>query len=271
MRTPAIFCALLAAAVGLLAPLRAEPTMQVVPVFTEFWAQNRGGIKAFGLTRQEFPVSRVYLQGSAWAVELDRHTYVVTAAHVVGVGTHPSPDAFQEIKNGEIVTRTKIPWASTQRTETAFVARVGIGDFGTPVKSVGSSPDLPNDLVLLEPATDQVWAELRATRLATNTPRVGDQVQVLGIPKTFVQQLTSAAVTAVFEQQGYFVLNTALEAGFSGGLVTGKDGLAVGLVTGTTNGQTTVSLVNGTRLKGATFKPAEQVLSLHPEVFPELK
>ena len=195
----------------------------------------------------------------------------MTAAHVIGVSTHPQPAVFQEIKNGEIVTRTKIGWASTQLTETAFVARVGIGDFGTPVKSVGSSPDLPNDLVLLDPATDQMWTELRPTRLATNTPRVGDQVQVLGIPTTFAQQLTNATVTAVFEQQGYFVLNTALEAGFSGGLVTGKDGLAVGVVTSTTKEQTTVSLVTGSRLKGTFFKPAEQVLSLHPEVFPALK
>jgi hypothetical protein len=271
MRTQANFCAIFAAAVGLLAPLRAEPTAQVVSVFSEFWAQNRGGIKAFGLTRQGLQVSRVYLQGSAWAVELDRHTYLVTAAHVVGVGTHPSPTAFQAIKSGEIITRTKIDWASTQLTETAFVARVGIGDFGTRVKSVGSGPDLPNDLALLEPATDQVWTELRPTRLAANTPRVGDQVQVLGIPKTFAQQLTNATVTAVFEQQGYFVLNTALEAGYSGGLVTGKDGLAVGMVTSTSKEQTTVSLVTSSRLKGATFKPADQVLSLHPEVFPGLK
>jgi V8-like Glu-specific endopeptidase len=249
--------------------LRAAPTAQTVQVFTALCAQNQGVVSTLGISHQGVQVSRVYTQGSAWAVELDGRTYLVTAAHVVGVGTHLPPVAFQEVKNGDIVTRTKIVWGSAPVTETAFAAQVGIGDFGTPIKSVGvfGSATKPEDMVLLEPTTDRVWTELHPTKLAANAPRIGDLVQVLGFPETFTQQLTTATVTAVLEQQGYFVLNTKLAPGNSGGLVTDKDGLAIGVVTSTTKDQTTVSLVTGSRLKGGTFKPADQVLSLHPEVF----
>ena len=255
------------------APLNASttdaPTAQTVQVFTEILAQNSG--KKFGIPRS-MP-SRIYAKGSAWAVVLDGHHYLVTAAHVVGVGEHPEPAVFQEVKNGEIVTRTKLDWDNSPRTETAYQVKVGIGDFGTSVKNVGLfSADSPlKDVVLLEPTEERVFAELRSTPLAYKVPQVGDTVQVLGIPDTVAQQLTSATVAAVFERRGYFVLSSALPPGYSGGVVLDKEGSALGVVTSTSKSQTTVILVNGARLKGAEFKPTRQVFSKNPEAFQDLK
>ncbi len=256
----------------LMVSLRADPTAQTVKIFTEIAAQNRSMFSTLGVQREKTQISRIYTQGSAWAVELDGHPYLVTAAHVIGLLNRPSPDAIQEVKNGAPVTRTKLEWPNPP-SELAYVVRVGIGDFGAPVKTVGqfSADSSRNDVVLLEPAQGRVLAELRPTKLASSAPKVGDQVQALGLPDTPVQQNESSTVTAVFEPQGYFVLNTALKGGYSGGLVLNKEGLAIGVVTSTNSGQTTVILVNGSRLKGAVFKSAESVFSLHPEVFAGVK
>jgi S1-C subfamily serine protease len=270
-------CAGLPPTSNLSAPLRAvsaiASTAQTVQVFTEITAQNRGGRSTLGFSRESVQISRIYAKGTAWAVVLEGHQYLVTAAHVVGVGEHPEPVVFQEVKNGEVVTRTKLAWDNSPRTETAYQVRVGVGDFGTSVKNVGLfSPDSPlKDVALLEPTEDRVFAELRSTPLAGKVPQVGDTVRALGIPDTFAQQLTSATVAAVFERQGYFVLSTALPPGYSGGVVLDKEGRAVGVVTSTSKNQTTVILVNGARLKGAEFKPARQVFSKNPEAFQDLK
>jgi len=251
----------------------AASTAQTVQVITEITAENRGGRSTLGFSRESVQFSRIYAKGSAWAVVLDNHPYLITAAHVVGVGDHPEPVVFQEVKNGEVVTRTKLDWDNSPRTETAYQVRVGIGDFGSSVKNVGLfSADSPlKDVALLEPTEGRVFTELRSTPLADKVPQVGDTVQVLGIPDTFAQQLTSATVTAVFERLGYFVLSTALQPGYSGGVVLDKDGRAAGVVTSASKGQTTVILVNGARLKGAEFKPARQVFYKNPEVFQDLK
>ena len=240
-----------------------KESKQTIQVVAEVTARHR----QVAFLREVFPVSRVYTSGTAWAIDVNGRRLLVTAAHVVGVGDRPPPVHFEEIKNGKIVSRGPIKLGEVKERDLSYRVRVGLGDLGSAVATIGIIPGLV-DAVLLEPADSRIWREIRPTSVAATAPLAQEEVTVVGYPGTFSEQLTKAVIASVSSQQGYFVLSRALEPGYSGGLVKNRAGEAVGVVSSVTHEQTTVLLISRRALSGASFRPASELLTKNAEKLP---
>ncbi|MBI5767881.1 MAG: trypsin-like peptidase domain-containing protein [Verrucomicrobia bacterium] len=257
-------CIILSAC-GTPAPASSTPpgtgARQTIQVVAEVTARHR----RVAYLREDFPVTRVFTWGTAWAIETSGRRLLVTAAHVVGVGERPPPVHFEEMQNGKIVARNPINLGELKERDFSYRVRIGLGELGSAVATIGTTPDLP-DGVFLEPADSRIWRELRPTALATKNLVKQEEVTVLGYPSTFSEQPTNALVAEIYP--GYFVLNQELDPGYSGGLVTNRSGEAVGVVASVTKKQTTVFFITQHTLSGASFRPASELLVKNAEKLP---
>jgi hypothetical protein len=194
------------------------------------------------------------LAGSVWAAQTSDKPIFVTAAHALGVNLEPP----QQLGGHHIDGKT------------AFLMNVRgtvlIGTLAYEPFTIGLLKDA-NDAAFLTVNDLSAFKAVRLLSLSDSPPIYGESVQVCGYPKTSDQQFATAVVTSVHEDAGFFVLNEALDEGYSGGVVLNSAGKAYGVIVNTdlAKKQTKVLRVTPDTLKTIDWHPADKVLN---KIFP---
>jgi hypothetical protein len=190
------------------------------------------------------------LSGSFWALQTSDKPIFVTAAHVLGLNWEPG------WIGGHTIDR-----------ETAFLrnvkARALIGTLAYEPSDIGRAKDA-NDAAFLMARDSMAFKTVRFLSLSDSPPQYGETVQVVGYPGTPVQQFATTSVTSVNEDAGFFVLNQAVDDGYSGGVVLNSSGeKAYGVIVNTDSAhkQTTVLRITPEMLSAIDWHPADEVLN----------
>ena len=162
----------------------------------------------------------VLLQGAGVVVGSNSKTMVVTAKHVVSPNSKTRSVA-QIVDGDETVTEFS--------TVSQASSRIAIGTVGLQPLSVWLSES--SDLAFLEISESDLKLLLETFQKDPNAPmdldpkyypRPGDELEMWGYPGQHLPQVKKATVSAV--QDGFFVVNAALDGGFSGGIAIFKEG-----------------------------------------------
>ena len=176
--------------------------------------------------------------GTYWSIQAPPpyRNYFVTAAHVLHIGTIPTTI------NGVVVDDSRLRITGRQ-------IRAYMGFLAYDIGYIGTIAGL-QDVVFLRPRRDMSECTLTHLQLANRPPVVREEVNIFGFPSTPRQQLETAQVSSVHESQGYFVLNRAVDPGYSGGPVVDSEGYVYGIVANTdhTNRQTNVIRIDSDML-----------------------
>src|ERR1035437_2021496 len=167
-------------------------------------------------------------KGSFWSIEAPNGIILVTAAHVLGANWKPQKLGGHDVDEKDCFI-------------TKFASRALIGTLGYEPAAVGFAKDL-NDAGFLRPKDPGILKTIKALPLSDTPPTYGENVQVVGYPGTPFEQFSNMSVTAVHEDDHFFVLNQAVDDGYSGGVVLSSAGKAYGVIVNTDAGhkQTTV-------------------------------
>lgn len=157
--------------------------------------------------------------GTFWATSIQGRRVYVTAAHVLGIKL-----AIDSL-DGNKVDNEKMTIIGRE-------TRAYMGPIGYEVGRVGQVTNLV-DIAFLEPKKEQMAKEIAPMPIAATVPRNGEKVSIVGYSKTESQQIEEVTITSVYEQEGFFILNRPVEAGFSGGPVINADGQVYGVIVST--------------------------------------
>jgi len=140
--------------------------------------------------------------------------------------------------------------------------RALMGVFAYPLAEIGRVGDAP-DAVFLRPQNQQLYKTLCHVELAEAPPKRGEKVKIVGFPGTAHEQFKEGFVTDTQEGRGYFVLNEAVDKGYSGGVVLNNEGNAYGVITSTdpAEKQTTVYRITPAMISKIEWKPAAPALN----------
>ena len=163
--------------------------------------------------------------GTYWAINDDFGAQIfVTAAHVLYINTE-KPKSIGGLHVDEY-------WKINSEQKRAKLGFLGfdVGDIGT--------IDGLQDVVFMRPKSKAFIAEAVSLSLAENTPKVLEEISIIGFPSTERQQIEHANITDV--RGGNLTLNKVVDGGYSGAPVLNKDQQVYGLVINSSDRQTTV-------------------------------
>jgi hypothetical protein len=177
----------------------------LVKVFVEHGFKDEKGVSGW-----------IRAQGSGSLVVYNDRWFVITAKHIV----FPNPDTTSIIMKGEKSNKT-IEFKNVIETG----SRVVIGNTGIQPSTLWLPTNDNIDIAILEIPKDLQPSLIFRTLDNTNTNYsdnniqqliLGSDVEVWGYPARQSPQMKKVGISDV--AKGYFVLNQALEPGFSGGL-----------------------------------------------------
>jgi hypothetical protein len=200
------------------------------------YTELRYQVSSPGWLRERKDAQTVLVTGSAWVIDIGPEKVFVTAAHNAGLGPRGTPERI-----GEHVIK-----GETKATLTGL--KTLIGTLGYEVNAIGTASS--EDDILFLRADPAAFSNSRTVKLARRDPKPGDQVKILGYPRTSHEHQRECLIAAVYAK--HFVLNEPAEPGYSGGLVLNSSGDAIGLITGTDQKQAT-----------AVFVPVEALKTIH--------
>ena len=194
------------------------------------------------------------VKGSFWAVHTPDRTILITATHVLGLNLD-----LREIDGHKVDQKTWSPDQKTLRLN-RVERKVLLGTLSFQPAEVGSVERL-NDAAFLTAKDSGISKTIKPLILSDTAPKIGEDVQVWGYPGTAYQQHESASVTQV-QDNGFFILNRAVDEGYSGGVVVNSAGNAYGIITNTDqNKQTTVLRITPEMLQAIDWHPAAEMLN----------
>jgi CBS domain-containing protein len=134
--------------------------------------------------------------------------------------------------------------------------RAYIGTLAYDVGTVGQIAGVC-DVAFILPERKAISQDIPPLTLATNVPRIEEEVSVVGFPTTPYQQIEKCVVTSIHEKQGFIVLNKPVDPGFSGGPVLNSEGKVYGVITSTDmdKKQTTVIRLTDSMLSSIAWRP----------------
>jgi hypothetical protein len=203
------------------------------------------------------PVEEAFT-GTFWPVFANGETIYVTAKHVV---LPPPPSLIRDE-----------PIDGTNRKIVSSETSAYLGRLAEDVGWIGVVENL-QDVAFLRAERNVAFIPGAPFVFATNAPRVGEEVKVVGFPSDSEtrsapnQQVEKYLVASVHEDQGYFTLNRPINAGFSGGPVVNSENGVYGVVScgDTNNTQTTVMRLKQDQVASIHWKPVSEFGSQSPE------
>jgi len=178
--------------------------------------------------------------GTCWAVESKGQTFLITAAHNLGLGPN------------------FIPATPPKAKLLAIHVEPIVGSLAQPLSAVGM-PAVNSDWVGLRPIDASVFKSSQVLTLSKTVSKLGDSVTVIGFPDTSHEQRTTRTITAVSPSNDFVVFSQPLEPGYSGGVVLNAKNQAVGVVVTTDKKQSTALLLSPDKITSLQWKPFEQV------------
>jgi len=201
--------------------------------------------------------------GSGWVLSGSSGDVMVTAAHVIQLNTSPASVDGRNVDG-------KYAWIS-ERKITCLVGGLAFQptEFAPLELKPSHAPAQPLDLVLLRFAKREALKGLKEYRMADRLPKLGEKVTAIGLPSTDFPQPAEISVVHVEIGAGFFVLNESLPPGYSGGVVIDEKGRALGVVTGQTNKQTTVLMINNALVRTANYRRFNELVEWHSFALPK--
>ncbi len=201
--------------------------------------------------------------GSAWYVSVDGTNMLITAKHVFGLDSCIN---VEEIRMLQPIITSNCPKCRVFNVyEVIRTSKVIVGGLAYKPKYIAIPviDGAPSDVAVLYMESNQVYDVIKPIVLANRPPSAGERVELHGYPGTIQPQIQYAEVSSVQDLEGYCVLNTPVDGGYSGGVVLSSiDKRAYGVIVGNPNGkQATVLLVTDALLRSTKPQPADEVLS----------
>ncbi len=192
----------------------------------------------------------VIMHGSFWVIQNGSESLIVTAAHTLGTNWETPKKVDDNNIDGVHVILHKVSGSVLLGTLAYEPSKIGILKDNI-------------DVAFLKPEDSRMLASYRPLELADSAPKNGEHVSVFGYPGTLHPQEIDAVITAVHEDGGFFVLNTGVGDGCSGGVVTNKAGKAYGVISNTdlARKQTTVLRILPRTLGSIEWKEPKAVLN----------
>jgi len=192
-------------------------------------------------------------KGSFWAVQTPDKTILITAAHVLGP-LNPNWDALEI--DGHKIDRENAFLTSVE-------GKVLLGTLSFEPSEIGRVKEVNDaDAAFLTTKDSHILKTIKPLVLSDSAPEYGENVQVVGYPGTVVPQPATMSVAWVQEDKGFFVLNQAVDDGYSGGIVLNSSGKAYGVIVNTdAQKQTNVLRITPEMLKAIEWHPAGEMLN----------
>jgi hypothetical protein len=203
----------------------------------------------------------VFCKGSAWATKIKGETYLITAAHVLLLNETLAEDAPEVPlpERRKILSVRQRVYVGALAYEPAMVGLIGLAG--------PAANNAPADIAILrfsESAGTKVFSSADCYDLAAAQPNRGDKVTAIGYGEKDFPDHKAAAIIYVAPNLEFFIIDLELGPGFSGGVVINQSNQALGVIKGTTKGQTTIARLTSSQLAAANFFPYNELIAPHP-------